>query len=75
MDEIEPVASNGLGVDFFTAPGNTMVGERPWPFGDAFGNVGHPLQRTSYVEGPGRSGVNRRSFDSDPLCLARPRSG
>src|SRR5271170_5531046 len=29
--------SNGLSVNVFTAPGKTMVGERPRPFGEAFG--------------------------------------
>ncbi len=29
--------SNTLGVNVFTAPGKTMVGERPKPFGEAFG--------------------------------------
>ena len=33
----EPVASNTLGVNVFTAPGKTMVGERPRPFGEALG--------------------------------------
>jgi len=28
---------SGLGVNVFTAPGKTMVGERPRPFGEAFG--------------------------------------
>ena len=32
-----PVASSTLGVNVFTAPGKTMVGERPKPFGEAFG--------------------------------------
>jgi hypothetical protein len=32
-----PAASNTLGVNVFTAPGKTMVGERPRPFGEAFG--------------------------------------
>src|SRR5579871_1722180 len=32
-----PVASNTLGVNVFTAPGKTMVGERPKPFGEALG--------------------------------------
>jgi hypothetical protein len=32
-----PVASNPLGVNVFTAPGKTMVGERPKPFGEALG--------------------------------------
>jgi hypothetical protein len=32
-----PVASNTLGVNVFTAPGKAMVGERPKPFGEAFG--------------------------------------
>src|SRR6266478_2372041 len=32
-----PVALNTLGVNVFTAPGKTMVGERPKPFGEAFG--------------------------------------
>jgi glyoxylase-like metal-dependent hydrolase (beta-lactamase superfamily II) len=32
-----PVASNTLSVNVFTAPGKTMVGERPRPFGEAFG--------------------------------------
>jgi glyoxylase-like metal-dependent hydrolase (beta-lactamase superfamily II) len=30
-----PVTSNKLGVNVFTAPGKTMVGERPKPFGEA----------------------------------------
>jgi hypothetical protein len=30
-------ASNKLSVNVFTAPGKTMVGERPRPFGEAFG--------------------------------------
>ena len=30
-------ASNTLSVNVFTAPGKTMVGERPKPFGEAFG--------------------------------------
>ncbi|MGB6988671.1 MAG: hypothetical protein WBD89_05505, partial [Candidatus Sulfotelmatobacter sp.] len=29
--------SNALSVNVFTAPGKTMVGERPKPFGEAFG--------------------------------------
>jgi len=29
-----PVASNTLSVNVFTAPGKTMVGERPKPFGE-----------------------------------------
>ena len=33
----EPVASNTLGVNVFTAPGKTMVGERPKPFGEPLG--------------------------------------
>jgi hypothetical protein len=32
-----PVASNPLSVNVFTAPGKAMVGERPKPFGEAFG--------------------------------------
>ncbi len=32
-----PVTSNTLSVNVFTAPGKTMVGERPKPFGDALG--------------------------------------
>src|SRR6202023_3591598 len=32
-----PTASNTLGVNVFTAPGKTMVGERPKPFGEALG--------------------------------------
>src|SRR5271157_3569818 len=32
-----PVASNTLNVNVFTAPGKTMVGERPRPFGEALG--------------------------------------
>src|SRR6202795_34344 len=32
-----PVPSNTLSVNVFTAPGKTMVGERPKPFGEAFG--------------------------------------
>ena len=32
-----PVASNTLTVNVFTAPGKTMVGERPKPFGEPFG--------------------------------------
>jgi glyoxylase-like metal-dependent hydrolase (beta-lactamase superfamily II) len=32
-----PVASSTLGVNVFTAPGKTMVGERPKPFGEPFG--------------------------------------
>ncbi len=32
-----PVASNSLSVNVFTAPGKTMVGERPKPFGEPFG--------------------------------------
>ena len=35
--EIAPAASNMLSVNVFTAPGKTMVGERPKPFGEAFG--------------------------------------
>jgi glyoxylase-like metal-dependent hydrolase (beta-lactamase superfamily II) len=31
------VASNALGVNVFTAPGKTMAGERPKPFGEALG--------------------------------------
>src|ERR1700691_3551605 len=34
---IAPVALNTLGVTVFTAPGKAMVGERPKPFGEAFG--------------------------------------
>src|SRR5580704_1369135 len=32
-----PVASNTLSVNIFTSPGKAMVGERPKPFGEAFG--------------------------------------
>ena len=32
-----PITSNALGVSVFTAPGKTMVGERPKPFGEALG--------------------------------------
>src|SRR6202167_4590191 len=32
-----PVASNKLSVNVFTAPGKSMVGERPRPFGEALG--------------------------------------
>jgi glyoxylase-like metal-dependent hydrolase (beta-lactamase superfamily II) len=32
-----PVASSALGVNVFTAPGKTMVGERPRPFGEPLG--------------------------------------
>src|ERR1700729_3205128 len=32
-----PVALNTLGVNVFTAPGKSMVGERPRPFGEALG--------------------------------------
>ena len=32
-----PVVSSTLGVNVFTAPGKTMVGERPKPFGEALG--------------------------------------
>ena len=32
-----PVASTTLSVNVFTAPGKTMVGERPKPFGEALG--------------------------------------
>jgi glyoxylase-like metal-dependent hydrolase (beta-lactamase superfamily II) len=32
-----PTTSNILGVNVFTAPGKTMVGERPKPFGEALG--------------------------------------
>jgi hypothetical protein len=32
-----PVASSTLNVNVFTAPGKTMVGERPKPFGEALG--------------------------------------
>src|ERR1700733_7999328 len=32
-----PVAGNTLSVNVFTAPGKAMVGERPKPFGEAFG--------------------------------------
>src|ERR1700721_264713 len=32
-----PTASNTLGVNVFTAPGKTMVGERPKPFGEPLG--------------------------------------
>jgi glyoxylase-like metal-dependent hydrolase (beta-lactamase superfamily II) len=34
---IAPVAANTLGVNVFTAPGKSMVGERPMPFGEALG--------------------------------------
>ena len=34
---IAPAASNAIGVNIFTAPGKTMVGERPKPFGEPFG--------------------------------------
>ena len=32
-----PVALNALSVNVFTAPGKTMVGERPKPFGEPLG--------------------------------------
>jgi hypothetical protein len=34
----EPVASNMLGVNIFTAPGKSIVGERPRPFGEPLGS-------------------------------------
>jgi hypothetical protein len=35
--EIAAVALSTLSVNVFTAPGKTMVGERPKPFGEALG--------------------------------------
>jgi glyoxylase-like metal-dependent hydrolase (beta-lactamase superfamily II) len=35
LQETTPIASNALSVNVFTAPGKTMVGERPKPFGEA----------------------------------------
>src|ERR1700674_3575902 len=32
-----PITSNTLSVNVFTAPGKTMVGDRPKPFGEALG--------------------------------------
>jgi hypothetical protein len=32
-----PFAPSTLSVNVFTAPGKSMVGERPRPFGEAFG--------------------------------------
>jgi hypothetical protein len=32
-----PITSNTLDFNVFTAPGKVMVGERPKPFGEAFG--------------------------------------
>ena len=40
-----PVASNTLGVNVFTSPGKPIVGERPKPFGEAFGF--DPIRTTS----------------------------
>ena len=37
LKETAPLTSNTLGVNVFTAPGKTMVGERPKPFGEALG--------------------------------------
>src|ERR1700678_3171455 len=37
MHMTAPITPNTLGVNVFTAPGKTMVGERPKPFGEAFG--------------------------------------
>ena len=37
LKETAPVASNTLSLNVFTAPGKAMVGERPRPFGEAFG--------------------------------------
>jgi hypothetical protein len=37
MQMTAPITSNTLGVNVFTAPGKAMVGERPKPFGEAFG--------------------------------------
>lgn len=34
---LEQTASTSLSVNFFTAPGKAMVGERPKPFGEALG--------------------------------------
>jgi len=34
---VAPVVPNALGVNVFTAPGKSMVGERPRPFGEPFG--------------------------------------
>ena len=36
-----PVALNTLSVNVFTAPGKTMVGERPKPFGEALACLIH----------------------------------
>ena len=38
---IAPVALNTLSVNVFTAPGKTMVGERPKPFGEALACLIH----------------------------------
>jgi hypothetical protein len=35
--ELSKLESRALGVNVFTAPGKTMVGERPRPFGEALG--------------------------------------
>ena len=32
-----PIKSKALGVNVFTAPGKTMTGQRPKPFGEALG--------------------------------------
>jgi hypothetical protein len=37
MDGANGPKETTLGVNVFTAPGKTMVGERPKPFGEAFG--------------------------------------
>jgi hypothetical protein len=37
MDGTNGLKKTTLGVNVFTAPGKTMVGERPKPFGEAFG--------------------------------------
>ena len=37
VQQTTPVASNRLSVNVFTAPGKTMVGERPKPFGEPLG--------------------------------------
>lgn len=39
-------ASSTLGVNVFTAAGKTMVGERPKPFGEAFGKQWQQTERT-----------------------------
>ena len=67
-----PIASNALGMNVFTAPGKTMVGGRPRPFGEALlGDPGHQTLPAGLRSGAENRDVRPAAVRSDDGAIPR----